>query len=183
MRSFAKPELSVEEYKGTYCAMEGDEEAISIIQPLFNSIGSITYKIDRSKKSQYHAAGVFASNYLVTLSQQALLCLKEAGVEHEIAVNVVTNLMKGTVSNLEINKYPERCLTGPIRRGDISTIKNHMDSFSNNEQKELYSLLGKATLPLTTHTGNKKEALECALSLERKSSLTNAATLSIFNSR
>lgn len=163
MRSFVNPELSIKQYSGTYCAMEGDKEAISVTSSLFNSIGSITYEIDKGKKSLYHAAGVFASNYLVTLSQQALMCLKDAGVENEIAMRVITNIMQGTVSNLAKTLSPEQSLTGPIQRGDISIIKKHMESFSDSERKELYSGLGKATLPLTTHAKSKKDAIESVL--------------------
>lgn len=163
MRSFAKPELSVAQYQGTYCAMEGDEMAIAILKPLFEKIGSIIYEIDKRKKSAYHAAGVFASNYLITLSHQALVCMKEAGVEHEIAMHVITNLMTSSVSNLETTLSPEHSLTGPIQRGDIATIKKHMEALHNVEQKILYASLGKATLTLTQHEPQTKERIEEAL--------------------
>lgn len=165
MRSFAKPELSVEQYSGTYCAIEGDKEALLNARSLFNSIGSITYEIDKNKKSSYHAAGVFASNYLVTLAQQALSCMREAGVENEMAMHVITNIMRGTVSNLETTLSPEQSLTGPIKRGDISTIMKHIASLTDQEQKHLYSALGKATLHLTEHNTVKKEKITSALAV------------------
>ena len=123
-------------------------------------------KIDKIKKSSYHAAGVFASNYLVTLAQQALSCLKEAGVENEIAMHVITNLMRGTVSNLEKTLSPEHSLTGPIKRGDISTIMKHIASLTDREQKHLYAALGKATLHLTDHNTLKKDKITNALTVE-----------------
>lgn len=165
MRSFAKPELSIEEYNGTYCAMEGDKEAISRLRQLFDSIGSKTYEINKEKKSLYHASGVFASNYVVTLSEQALLCLKEAGVENEMAMHVITNLMRSAISNLERTLSPKQSLTGPIQRGDVSTVKDHMGSFTDAAQKQLYSSLGRATLSLTNHDSTKKASLEEALKM------------------
>jgi predicted short-subunit dehydrogenase-like oxidoreductase (DUF2520 family) len=163
MRSFAKPELSIQHYGGTYCALEGDKEALPPIRSLFHSIGSITYELDKTKKSSYHAAGVFASNYLVTLAQQALSCMKEAGVEHKLAMKVITHIMRDTVSNLEKTDLPEQSLTGPIKRGDVSTIRNHIESLSDREQKQLYSILGKATLHLTEHNTLKKDEIRSAL--------------------
>ena len=150
MRSFASPHISVEQYKGTYCAVEGDAEAVPQVESVFNLIGSVTYRICKEKKSSYHAAGVFASNYLVTLSQQALLCLEAAGVDQEIGMHVITNIMKGTIANLERTLSPKASLTGPIQRGDVSTIKKHLDSFQSVAQKELYSKLGLATIPLAS---------------------------------
>ena len=164
MKSFSDPALSVENYAGTYCAMEGDAEALRILEPIFNSIGSITYQIEKEKKSLYHAAGVFASNYLVTLSQQAVNCLSEAGVEEQMALNIIISLMKGTLSNIEKSMSPREALTGPIKRGDVSTIKNHLSAFSDCKQRFLYSTLGKATIPLTSHDLETKTQLETDLS-------------------
>jgi predicted short-subunit dehydrogenase-like oxidoreductase (DUF2520 family) len=164
MKSFSNPALSVDNFDGTYCAMEGDIEALKIIEPIFNAIGSITYKIEKEKKSLYHAAGVFASNYLVTLSQQAINCLGEAGIEEEMAINIVISLMKGTLSNIEKSMSPREALTGPIKRADMSTIKTHLSSFSDCKQRFLYSTLGKATIPLTSHDLATRDQLEKDLS-------------------
>jgi predicted short-subunit dehydrogenase-like oxidoreductase (DUF2520 family) len=166
MRSFAIPELSVQEYKGTYCAIEGDQEAVLPITKLFNSIGSITYAVSKEKKSSYHAGAVFISNYLVTLSKQAHLCLESAGIDKEIAKQLIINIMHGTVLNLENAPSPEQALTGPIKRGDIGTLKKHMESFNCNEQKNLYSTLGKATISLTDHNEETKNELQAIFNKE-----------------
>ncbi|HRD70149.1 MAG TPA: DUF2520 domain-containing protein [Legionella sp.] len=163
MRSFAQPEISVTQYQGTYCALEGDEKAIPMVKSLFEKIGSITYEIDKRKKSYYHAAGVFSSNYLITLAHQALCCMKEAGVDQEIAIPIIANLMRGSISNLEKTLSPEHALTGPIQRGDVATIKQHMDALADTEQKTLYSSLGKTTLTLTNHGSKKRRDIEEAL--------------------
>ncbi len=163
MKSFAKPELSITQYKGTYCAMEGDEPALQLLQFLFEAIGSITFTIDKSKKSLYHAAGVFSSNYLITLAQQALACLQESGIETEMAIQIITTLMRSSISNLEETLSPKLSLTGPIQRGDILTIRTHLNELHNKEIKNLYSTLGKATLALTSHEDEKKELINKVL--------------------
>ncbi|MFA5959453.1 MAG: DUF2520 domain-containing protein [Tatlockia sp.] len=168
MKSFANPSVSVETYAGTYCAMEGDEEALRIIGPLFDAIGSITYKVNKAKKGVYHAAGVFASNYLVTLAEQARICLMEAGVQDDLAMPLITQIMQGTVANLKHSLSPQQSLTGPLQRGDITTIKHHLQAFNDPDQKALYASLGKATLSLTCHTDNKKETIQNALDVARE---------------
>lgn len=159
MRSFAKPEFAIEHFEGTYAAMEGDSEAIAVVKPLFDAIGSITYEISCEKKSLYHAAGVFASNYLVGLAHEAQNCLTGAGVEDNMAMKIITNIMQGTVSNLEKTLSPNKSLTGPIQRGDISTIKQHLETLGNKEQKELYASLGRSILSLTSHSETIKVAI------------------------
>lgn len=160
MHSFAKPELSVEQFAGTYCAIEGDDEAVDVLGNFFRSFGAIVYPIQKDKKAMYHVAGVFVSNYLVTLSAQGLSCMQIAGVDKEIAMNVLLNIMKGTVLNLEKTMSPKKSLTGPIQRGDISTIKNHLNAFDSANLKNLYSTLGKATLDLTNHSEKNQVMLE-----------------------
>lgn len=166
MRSFAVPELSIEQYKGTYCALEGDNKAIETLQLIFEAIGSTTYLIDKNKKTLYHASGVFASNYLVTLSQLALNCLQEAGVENDIAMQVITNIMKGTVSNLEKTLSPKKSLTGPLQRGDIKTVKKHIEELPSQE-KDLYQRLALSTLALTSHDGSKLDFIRNSILQEK----------------
>jgi predicted short-subunit dehydrogenase-like oxidoreductase (DUF2520 family) len=163
MRSFSNPALSIKQYSGTYCAIEGDTKALKRLTPLFEAIGSVVYNIKQEKKSVYHAAGVFASNYLLTLAKQATQCLAEAGVDETIGLNIITDLMRGTLSNVEHTQSLEKSLTGPIQRGDVSTIKKHLQAINNTEQQSLYRALGKATLPLTTLNQNQKQAIDKAL--------------------
>ncbi|MDP3559354.1 MAG: DUF2520 domain-containing protein [Legionellaceae bacterium] len=159
MHSFAQPALSVEQYSGTFCAVEGDKEALDVMIPVLNAIGSVNYSIDKEKKHLYHAAGVFASNYVVTLAQQALVCLRGAGVENDIAMRVITNLMMGSVLNLQQTLSPEKSLTGPIQRGDTLTVQKHLQALDYPKQQALYAMLGQITLDLTHHSREKQEAL------------------------
>lgn len=164
MRSFADPALSVENFPGTYCATEGDIPALKKIEPFFESMGSINFQIAKDKKPLYHAAGVFASNYLVTLAQEAVNCFIAAKVEKKMALRMIINLMKGTLSNLEKSMSPQEALTGPIERGDLATIKKHLASLSSDKQRLLYSVMGKATIELTSHDKATKQQLDAALS-------------------
>ena len=152
MKSFADPKLSVSQFSGTYCAIEGDDIALTVLQTLFQSIGAIPFQINAKNKAVYHAAGVFASNYLVTLYQQALTCLCQAGVAVDIAQKVVCDLMQSTITNLIEKKSAKKALTGPIKRGDLETIGLHIESL---DEKKLYSELGLATLGLTDLPADK----------------------------
>lgn len=71
MKSFSDPRISVENYTNTFFVIEGDADALKVISPWFTSFGSIVYTINKENKSLYHAAGVFTSNYLITIAHQA----------------------------------------------------------------------------------------------------------------
>ena len=145
MRSFADPQRSVEEYPGTFCAIEGDKEATVLLHAWFRAMGSITYSINGAHKSAYHAAGVFATNYLVTLFEKANVCLNEAEIDSETAVPIILNMMRGTLNNIERTKSPAASLTGPIQRGDFETISKHLETVSD---PKLYKAMALATLEI-----------------------------------
>lgn len=163
MHSFADPALSIQSFEGTYCALEGDPAAFIILKDMFTQIGSITYEVATHKKNLYHAAGVIASNYLVTLCEQAMQCMKEAGVEALLAMNVITHLMLGTVQNLINTQSTMRSLTGPIKRGDCETLSKHIASLPSQQQKAFYCNMGLLTLDIANHTADIQELIKTKL--------------------
>jgi len=164
MRSFANPSISVERYNGTFCAIEGDEKATVLLFDLFKKIGSIPFKLEGQKKALYHAAGVFASNYLVAICEKALHCLREAGVNDEIATQITLNLMSGTLQNLQSTLSTEKSLTGPIKRGDSNTISKHLEAFSDEALASLYKSLGLAIVGIAKLPRDKEDELKALLS-------------------
>lgn len=158
-RSFADPMQSVQQFDGTYCAMEGDTEALAVLEPLLTSIGAQVFKINQKHKSRYHAAMVFASNYLVTLAQQANMLMGEAEIDQDTSMNLIASLMKNTLSNLATLKTPHSALTGPVQRGDVSTIQSHLAVLAEPQQLDLYRSLGQATVHMTNHDEQTKAVL------------------------
>lgn len=145
MHSFIDPSISLGTYPGTYCAIEGDEQAIPIVADLFAKIGSKLIRVATDKKPLYHAAGVIAANYLLTVAEQALTCLHGAKVNADDALNLVTSLMHSAISNLAAKKSPAAALTGPIKRGDLQTINMHIDAFPNANLKDFYEFMLEKT--------------------------------------
>ena len=157
MRSFAAP--AINSSYTNYCILEGDDKALSVLSHLFKIMNYSIHLINKKNKVVYHAAGVFASNYLVTLCDSALSCLKNAGIAREDGFKMILNLMKNTLENLEFVQSTETALTGPISRGDLDVIKHHLQALSKINLMELYKMLGLSTLTLTNLPDNKKEAL------------------------
>jgi predicted short-subunit dehydrogenase-like oxidoreductase (DUF2520 family) len=71
--------------------------------------------------------------------------------------------MQNTLENLIEIRSPEKSLTGPIKRGDVQTIKLQMAEIKNDMAKKLYSTLGIATLELTSHDPKLMKLLKEAL--------------------
>ena len=159
MRSFAIPAISVEKYQGTLCAIEGDENTVEEVSELFSKIGSVTFSLNKEKKSLYHASGVFSSNYLITLFNTAKKCLLEADIDEEVANQLILSLMSGTIKNLESTGSARKSLTGPIKRGDSETVKKHIQAFTDTKIEKLYRVLGANTIEIADLESGKKEKL------------------------
>ena len=151
MMSFADPQTSILHFGGCYCGIEGDEQALQLLETIFFDMGAHVFQIEGAKKSLYHAAAVLSSNYLVTLAQVGQETLMESGIEEVQAKNIIVSLMYSSMKNIESHTKIKNALTGPIQRGDIHTIETHLQNISKKHIKNLYIQLGIQTLKLTQH--------------------------------
>ncbi len=75
-------------------------------------------------KAAYHAAAVFASNYLMVLADVAARLAREAGAASCRVTRCSLPLMRRTVANYGSGGASK--LTGPITRGDVGTVARHL---------------------------------------------------------
>lgn len=149
IKSFAVPQLAADRFAGTWCGVEGDRKALQVLEPAFHALGAHTVAIDLESKSIYHAAAVFASNYLVTLVDLALQAYEKAGVPRETALQLVAPLVHGTMENV-LAAGPVAALSGPIARGDAKTVLNQHRALRRWDKgiARIYRTLAKPTCAL-----------------------------------
>ncbi len=110
--------------KGIYYGIDGDPEAIQIVEKIAQDLGGKSVVIQKELKPLYHIACVFASNYMtmflnVVNDLARTLNLKASWTE------VFGPLMTTTMENV-VKGSPPSALTGPIVRNDISTVELHL---------------------------------------------------------
>jgi predicted short-subunit dehydrogenase-like oxidoreductase (DUF2520 family) len=154
LQTFADVEAAVDALPGSFFFLEGDEEAVDVLRSLVLSVDGRPVPLDSASKPLYHAAAVAASNYLVAVVDYAVGLLKKAGVPHDVALPALLPLIQGTVRNLEAVGLPE-ALTGPIARGDIGTLKNHLVALRQapGDLVRLYGALGRRTVDVALRKG------------------------------
>jgi predicted short-subunit dehydrogenase-like oxidoreductase (DUF2520 family) len=149
VRSFASPEQVALTFAGTWCGVEGDEAALALLRPLFTGIGAKLVDIDPAAKTVYHAAAVFACNYVVTLLDVAVQAYGHAGIPEEVAMQMMAPLVNKTVEQA-FAAGTAAALSGPIARGDTGTVEKQQAAVSAWDANKgvLYALLAKETLAL-----------------------------------
>lgn len=121
VRSFADATQVAATFAGTIFSVEGDAGALDVLIPALQAIAARVVQIDAEKKLLYHAASVFASNYLVSLMETALQTYQAAGIPAEMARAMAEPLARQTLENV-FKLGTEAALTGPIARGDLAIV-------------------------------------------------------------
>jgi predicted short-subunit dehydrogenase-like oxidoreductase (DUF2520 family) len=149
VRSFADPDGVAAAFEGTFCGVEGDAPALALLVPAFEAAGARIVPIDAAAKTVYHAASVFASNYLVTVLDAALRAYQAAGIPEPVARELARPLASETLANV-LRLGAGRALSGPIARGDAMTVARQQAAVDawDAATGRLYAALADATWDL-----------------------------------
>jgi predicted short-subunit dehydrogenase-like oxidoreductase (DUF2520 family) len=121
---------------GAWAAVTGEtDEARAVALELAETLGVRPFELADGDRTLYHAGAVFASNYLVTLQRAAV----RLGVPAEGLVPLMTRTIENGFE-----------LTGPIARGDWSTVEAHKQAIRDvqPELEQLYETLAEGTVLL-----------------------------------
>jgi predicted short-subunit dehydrogenase-like oxidoreductase (DUF2520 family) len=161
--SFKQPHAAIQQFTHIPCALEGDEPALDKITALFTAIGAEVYRIAPEHKALYHTAAVFASNYPVALLQQAYDCFTAAGLSGTQAKAVVCGVANSMLQNVSAADMPKLALTGPLQRGDVVTIRRHLETLQDPKARDMYVVLAHKTLAILDMDDDKRQEIEAIL--------------------
>jgi len=163
LQTFAGIEQAVENIPGSTFAIEAEEPLLTTLKDMAVTLGGQWIELKAADKVAYHAAAVFACNYMVTLVKLATDLWQTFSIPPDQATRALLPLIRGTLHNIESIGIPQ-CLTGPIARGDTGTIKKHLEALREKAPSLLspYQELGRQTVPIALAKGriSKQQALE-----------------------
>ncbi|HEY3375177.1 MAG TPA: Rossmann-like and DUF2520 domain-containing protein [Candidatus Aquicultor sp.] len=172
IQSFASAELAIEKIPGSYFGVTADDGARDVALAVVRDLGGVPIDIQDEDKAMYHAAACITSNYLVTLLHMAEKVYNAAGLRADIALDAMMTLISGTLSNIEKVGTIE-ALTGPIARGDVTIIKQHLQSLRRLDAniERAYRVLGLQTVDVAVKKGtlSAENAAELIAVLEDRS--------------
>jgi len=159
LQTFAGIDQAIENLPGSFFALEAEEPLLSRLKDITSLLNGNGVELKPGDKVLYHAAAVFACNYLVTLVKMALDLWQDFGVTQKDATTALMPLLKGTINNIDNIGLPD-CLTGPIARGDLGTISRHLNALEVKSSALLatYKELGLQTVPIALAKGKIEES-------------------------
>ena len=157
--------------RGCVWALETDDAALRVaLQAMVAALGGRVALLTESDRIPYHIAGVLASNYIVTLMGAAVALWESFGADGALAREALLPLLRAAVENLAAQE-PAAALSGPIARGDIGTVRAHLNwlaSAATSSQdmsalRDAYVALARLAIPLAEAKGTLSAARAEAL--------------------
>ncbi len=128
-----------EQFDGAWAAVTAEsDDARAVALELAATLGLQPFDLPEGNRQLYHAGAAVACNYLVTLQRAASLLFEQAGAPPEALVPLMTRTIENGFE-----------LTGPIARGDWTTVDAHVAAIRREAPglEELYLALAEATRP------------------------------------
>lgn len=128
--SFASSTVALQQFPGTPCALEGDDHARTVLRTAFEAIAAQCFDVRSEDKLLYHAAAVFATNFLPVLQAVAEDAWRASGVPADLLPGLRASLLNNAVNNIT-RMGPAAALTGPAARGDVAAIARQAQAVTN----------------------------------------------------
>jgi predicted short-subunit dehydrogenase-like oxidoreductase (DUF2520 family) len=124
LQTFADVAGAIDALTGAVIAVTArTDEGFALGDRLAADLGGRPFRLADEHRAVYHAAAVFASNYLVAVSGAAVELFEAAGVPD--ARSAMRPLQAATLDNVH-RLGPHDALTGPAVRGDAGTIDRNL---------------------------------------------------------
>jgi predicted short-subunit dehydrogenase-like oxidoreductase (DUF2520 family) len=149
--------------KGVIFAVEGDRAARRTAQQIARALGGIPVAIRGNSKPAYHAAGALVAGLALALLEAATQTLTALGFSRSRAQQALLPLIRQMLDNYE-RLGPQAAWTGPISRGDFSTVTKHGRALRQypREFKDTYAALSLLAARLLSEkpAGTRKKTLQ-----------------------
>lgn len=146
--AFSNKDTDLKDLEKIYFSIEGDyfDEENSLLGQVIKTLENKYFIRDKESSSIYHLANVFVSNLTLSLLNIGTNYLRELGLNEVDALQAMKPLIQGNIDNITQKGFVNS-LTGPILRGDITTIEKHFSALKK-EDEALYKLLSLNLLKL-----------------------------------
>ena len=144
--------IDMEDELPIHAELAHHQEGQALGERLARDAGGHPFRIADERKPLYHAAAVFASNYVVTVTALAEELERAAGVPDPVAA--LTPLQDATLANVRRVGAAE-ALTGPAVRGDAITLQRNLEALAEHVPDAVrpYVALADLALALAQRSG------------------------------
>lgn len=138
-------------FDGIWFTFQGDDALFPLLNSLISSFGARSIPMSAEQKSGMHLAAVFASNYLVSLMEVVHQITEKNDIKN--GLELLRPIVYQTLENI-YKKGTVQSLSGPVARGDHSTLEKHFNQMKENQDHtKLYRQLGVVAAQVAQKSG------------------------------
>jgi predicted short-subunit dehydrogenase-like oxidoreductase (DUF2520 family) len=138
--TFADRPEDLDRLDGATFGITAPDELRAVAESLVVEMGGEPVWVPESARALYHAALSVASNHLVTLVNDSMSMLTDAGVGEP--ARLLAPLLSAALDN--VLRLGDAALTGPVSRGDVATVATHVDTLGRRAPDMLPAYLAMA---------------------------------------
>jgi len=153
-QAVAALDTGVQSLPGTTFGIEADGAMREALVTMAQALGGQPIVLTAADKALYHLSAVMMGNLLTGLAATAAQLWEHLGATRADGLQAVVAMMRSVVHNLERAGIPA-AVSGPYVRGDVGTIRRHLETLSATAPAvlPLYRELALAALPFAVEKG------------------------------
>jgi predicted short-subunit dehydrogenase-like oxidoreductase (DUF2520 family) len=142
--TFTGTAIDLDRLPGTVFGLTAGAAERPVVESLVADLGGTPMWVPEEMRTLYHAGLAHGANHLVTLVTEAMEILSAAGAADP--AGTLRPLLTAALDNAL--EQGDAALTGPIVRGDLGTVRAHLEDITANAPQTLgsYVALARATL-------------------------------------
>ena len=136
--------------KGITFAVEGSGWLRQTLESMASDLGSRTIEVAPEDRALYHTSAVMSCGAIVGLLRCAAALWQQMGVDQEAAFKALRPLARTTMENAA-TLGPDAATTGPVARGDVTTVGTHLEALAARSP-DILPLYVEVTRALMAHS-------------------------------
>jgi predicted short-subunit dehydrogenase-like oxidoreductase (DUF2520 family) len=150
--TFTGTDLDLDRLPGCVFGATADSTERAVVGQLVGDLGGRVAWVREEDRILYHAALTHGSNHLTTIVNQSMDLLRQVAEDTDPG-EILRPLLGAALDNTL--SYADAALTGPIVRGDVETVREHLRVLAANAPDTLatYRALAQATVGRAVMSG------------------------------
>jgi predicted short-subunit dehydrogenase-like oxidoreductase (DUF2520 family) len=153
--SFGDPDAALAALPGCMVAIEAAAPLRECLEALAQTLGCSFFHLPPGTRGVYHGAGGFTSQFINVLFNEGVTLWSRIGIDEANARAALLRMLKSTVAAIE-KSGPVQSMPGPVSRGDVGTIRKHVEHLGRvgAEELALYTELCRRTVKMALAKGS-----------------------------
>ena len=172
LQMFTDPETALRGLPGCTVAIEAEPPLFDTLAAMADTLDCHTLRVPPGARVLYHAGAGYVAAFVNALAREAYRMWGPLGLTEAEAMRALLPLLRGTADSIE-RLGPARGMAGPVSRGDVGTVRRHIEAIGtlDSDALELYRAIALRTVALGIERGSlsaeKAEELRALLAPRR----------------